>query len=435
MSREPGRTAAPALDRVRESLQARSVDRWEIYSKRSVSRERKMTHRHLEESERTEEGYAARFEENGRCRFAAGSSPGHLREAIDAVSRLEISSGDVLPELPQGTYAAAGDSPAAPIPDAFEPLSQLLASESKGEARLASLTWTEGSISESLENGRGFAGERRRPFGFGNAHGVGVFETRRVTAHAVFSSLPGAPPDLGKIAQVLADRCRLPLKGRSCPFPRGGLLLDPSVSAALVCATLPLFLGDRYRAIFSRRYLDHDSRFCRPEFSLVDDARPDFAFDGEGTPVRRRAAIGEGVFATRLHDLSTAARSAEPATGNAVRHSFRTPPRAGSTRFFLESHRAASPSDLLQSLARGLYATATAAPIRVDLENDGYSLEVEGWAVLAGKATSPVASATISGRLSALWKGLESAGGDLRWFPLQTLTGAPTLYFPRVAFQ
>jgi predicted Zn-dependent protease len=394
-----------------------------------------MTHRHVDETDRSEEGYAARFEEKGHCHFAAGSRPALLRESIDVVSRLETSSRESLPALPAGSYAPGPDLPMAQIPDAFEPLSQLLASESKGEARLASLTWTEGSIVESLENGFGLAGVRKRPFGFGNAHGVGVYENRRVTAHAVFSSVPGTPPDLQKIAQVLADRCRLPLKGRACPFPRGGLLLDPSVSAALICATLPLFLGEQYRGVFSRKYLDRDSRFCRSEFSLVDDARSEFAFDGEGTPVKRHAVIGEGVFRTRLHDLSTAARSGEPPTGNSIRHSFRTPPGAGSTRFFLESHRPATPGELLQNLARGLYATATAAPIRVDLENDGFSLEVEGWAVVAGKATSPVASATVAGRLSALWKSLEAAGGDLRWFPLQTLTGAPTLYFPRVAYQ
>jgi PmbA protein len=423
-----------SLDAAREDLAGRSGDRWELYAKRSSASELRIAAAVREESERREEGYAARWEEKGRAFFAAASSPGLLVEAIGQTARLKAGDPGPLPALPRGNFPQAGDDAAAPpVPDAFEEVAQLLASESKGQARLTSLFVTRGRILERLENGAGFAGGRQRLFGYGNARAVGIASERRVTADVVFpvgdAHLEGA-----RIAQSLADRALLPLKGRACPFPRGELLLDPSVSAAMLAETLPLFSGDRHRALLSRRYLDRSGRFGAPVLSLVDDPKETGGFDGEGTPTRRKEVVAEGLFRSRLHDLSSAARAEEAPTGNGERTSFRLPPQPGSTLFLLEGARPASAGELLGSVTRGLYATALAAPARVDLENDAYRLEVEGWALQGGRARSPVAAAVIRGRLTDFWRSVAGVGTDRRVFPLQTMVAAPTLFLSKATF-
>ncbi len=422
------------LDPVLAELASRAGSRWEVFAKRAVSREIRASPRLREESERREEGFAARWEERAASLFASASSVPLLLAAIAEASKLTAGSHDRLPDLPSGQFEAGPEPAETPALDPFDDLAQLLASESKGHARLTALTSTAGRISERIENGAGFAGTRGRAFGFGNAHAVGVRENRRISADVVFPLGASSPPDLARIARTLSDRCLIPLRGSGSPFPRGELLLDPSVSALILSSTMPLFCGDEHRLLASRRYLDRSGRFCAAGVSIVDDASSEFTFDGEGIPVRRNAVVEDGTFRRRLHDLASAARAGEAATGNSIRSTFRFPPRPGSARVWLQSRSALSPADLLAGVSRGIYATAASAPVRVDLENDSYALEIEGWALQSGRAKAPVASTTVRGRLSGFWRSLSAVGDDLRWFPLPTPTGAPTLLLPRVVF-
>jgi PmbA protein len=202
----------------------------------------------------------------------------------------------------------------------------------------------------------------------------------------------------------------------------------------MLSETLPLFCGDRHRNLLSRRYLDRTGRFGAPVLSLIDDPRGEGVFDAEGTPTRRTEVVAEGTFRARLHDLSSAARAGEAPTGNAQRSSFRLPPNPGSALFVLEGARPSSAGELLGSVTRGLYATALSAPPRVDLENDSYRLEVEGWALQGGRARSPVASAVIRGRLTDFWRSVAGVGTDRRVFPLQSIVAAPTLFLSKATF-
>lgn len=422
-----------SLDTVREDLARRSGDRWEIYAKRASASALRVAAAIREESERREEGYAARWEEKGRGFFAAASSPRLLVQAIGDTARLRAGDAGPLPPLPRGDFPQLGDAPAPSVPDAFEDVAQLLASESKGQARLTSLFVTRGRILERLENGAGFAGGRQRHFGYGNARAVGIASERRVTADVVFP-VDDARLEGSRIAQSLSDSALLPLKGRACPFPRGELLLDPCVSAAMLAETLPLFCGDGHRALLSRRYLDRAGRFAAAVLSLVDDPREEGGFDGEGIATRRKEVVSEGVFRARLHDLSSAARAEETPTGNGERVSFRIPPQPGSSLFLVEGTKPSTAGELLGSVTRGLYATALAAPARVDLENDAYRLEVEGWALQGGRARSPVAAAVIRGRLTDFWRNVAGVGNDRRVFPLRSTVAAPTLFLSKATF-
>jgi PmbA protein len=426
---------SPPVEEARRELERRSGALWEIYAKEAEFREIRTSAAGVEEADRREEGLAARWAQDGQALFAAASSPALLLAQIAAAEPAAPGRPPRLPQLPFGRYEASTEAAAPALAVDFDALSQLLSAESKGGVRLSALTVTSGFVSERIENGVGLVGERRRGYGHGRAHAVGGQGTRRRTASLVFpweDAGPAAP--LQKIAQRLSDRCLIPLRGGPAPVSRGELLLDPEVAAALVSALLPLFCGDARRTLLSKRYLDRTGRFAAEGISLIDDATTQFACDGEGSPVRRNVVVEDGVFQARLHDLSSAARSGERPTGNGWRPSFRVPPEAGSSRFFLEARKAVAPLDLLAGVARGIYATAPAAPVRVELDEDRFRLEIEGWALQAGRARAPVSRAIVSGRLSDLLRGLAAAGNDRRWFLQSTLIGAPTLYLPRVSF-
>lgn len=422
------------LAAIREELAARAGAEWEVYAKGARSREIRVTVDRREESERREEGYAARWMERGAALFAAASSPEQLLQALRNCSRIPRTPAAPLPPLPSGRFPDVSEAELTPQAELFEPLSSLLASESKGQARLTAVSSADGVIVDRLENGAGFSGGRLRRFAYGNAQAVGVSGDRRVSADIVFLREPAQAEELARIARSLADRALLPLKGRALPFPRGSLLLDPAVGAALLAETLPLFCGDALKKTLSSRYLDREGRFTAEGVSFVDDGTVDGPFDGEGTPVRRNVVVADGVFRLSLHDLASARQAGEPPTGNALRDSFRHPPRPGSACFFLESDRPAPPAQMLERVARGLYASAVTAPPLVDLENDRLQLEVEGWAIQAGRAKSPVARAAVVSRLSELWRRLSAAGSDRRWFFHRFRVGVPTLLVERVNF-
>jgi predicted Zn-dependent protease len=422
------------LAQLRRELASRSGADWEIYAKRALSREIRLAVGRSEESERREEGYAARWLERGSAFFAAASSPEQLLQAAGNATRIPRMPGPFPAPLPSGRFPEASPGELPPSSELFGPLSSLLASESKGQARLTAVSAADSVIVDHLENGAGFVGGRRRTFGYGNAQAIGVSGDRRVGADIVFLREPALEPDLARIARDLTDRALLPLKGRPLTFPRGELLLDPSVAAALLAETLPLFCGDALRKTLSSRYLDREGRFTSECVSLVDDGTSDGPFDGEGTAVRRNVVVEGGAFRGPLHDLASAARARETPTGNALRDSFRHPPRPGSGRFFLEASRPAPPLQLLERVARGLYASAVISPPRVDLENDRFRIEVEGWSIQAGKAKSPVARAPVSGRLSEFWRRIGAVGTDRRWFFHRFRVGAPTLFVERATF-
>jgi predicted Zn-dependent protease len=422
------------LSCVREELSARASGDWEIYAKRAASREIRRSAHRLEEAERHEDGFAVRWRENGRTRFAAASSPEALLQGIRSTAQLAILPGEAWISLPRGNFPEAALPSPTPPADLFEPLSQLLASESKGQARLISVSASSGGVLDRIENGSGFAGSRAQSLGYGNARAIGLAGDRRVTADLLFP-LEAGSADLGGIARALADRATLPLKGRPVPFPRGELLLDPAVSSVLLSSSLPLFCGEKFHSALSAKYLDRAGRLTSEDCSLVDDSCLLLPFDAEGTPTRENVVVSHGIFAARLHDLTSARRAGEPATGSAQRPSFRDPPAPGSARFSLRAERGISARQLLERVSRGVYASAAVSPMRVDLENDRYRLEIEGWAIQGAKARAPVSRAVLSGRLSQLWARLSAAGNDLRWFFLGTRVGAPTLLFDRVNFE
>lgn len=407
-------------------LERQAPGAWELYRKTAETRESDVSPRNRGELWRREEGWAARWWARG-LRFACGSDAPRLAEAVAQASALPARD-EPAPRLP--SVDAVRPESGAPLEapqDLFERLGSLVAEKSRGEAVLASLGLRRGRAIEDISNAAGLSARMESRRLDGVARAVGRRGSRGCESRAVFRW--DSDPELEAVAARLADGATFPLAPRGLSFPRGSLLLDPAVAAALLASIAPLFSTEPLP-----RWLKK-SDFAAREVTIVDDASADAHFDGEGTPTRRVVLVEEGALAARLHDLRSAARAGAAPTGHGVRPSYLTPPRAGPRRLFFETTRGVAALELLGRVARGAFARAVTAPLSIDLERDRYEIEFTGVAVLAGRAREPIAGARASGRISELLHRIAAVATDRQFFPMPYPVGAPTVLLEKVSFE
>ena len=121
-----------SLELVREDLVRRAGERWEIYAKHAAASE-------LARGRGRPGGIGAA---GGRLRRALGGQrknvlrrgcvPGFSVEAIGETASLRAGDAGPFLSLPAGEHPQPGETEAPALPDAFEDVAQLLASESRG---------------------------------------------------------------------------------------------------------------------------------------------------------------------------------------------------------------------------------------------------------------------------------------------------------------
>jgi predicted Zn-dependent protease len=413
-------------DDLPRELARRAPGQWELYRKTAESRETEATASRSRVFWRREEGWAARWRESGAPRFAAGSSPADLRRAIEAAETIAPVPAPALDWPTRGHAAEPAGVALDPPPDLFEELSRAVSAASRGEASLSTLTVRRGRAEEHIVNASGLEIFQELRLFDGVAAAVGRRGTRAREARLAFRW--DGSPEVDALARRLGDAAALPLSDRPAPFPVGQWLLDPSVGAALLASIAGLFVAER-----PPRWLGR-GRFGPLGLSIVDDASRDAFADGEGVPTRRVLLAEDGMLVGRLLDLSSAAACGRRSTGHGVRPSFRVPPRAGPRRLFLETSTPVAPAELLESVSKGLFASALTAPPRVDVAADRYEVEFTGVSIVAGRAGGPVAGARAHGRLSELLRRIRALSTDLQFFPSPYPAGSPTLLIERANF-
>jgi PmbA protein len=242
---------------------------------------------------------------------------------------------------------------------------------------------------------------------------------------------------LARLARHAADRVLLPLTGEPAAGGKVDLLLDPHVAAHLVGRLSPLFLGDEEERLLLARTRGGKDPLAAPVLTLVDSASAPGGpvrspRDGEGTPQHRTVVVERGRVTGRLTDVATATRLESPATGNAIRASWNSPPGIGPTNFFVDPSGGVSPVDLLSAVKRGIYAAVLLERPEVDLAADQFRLVAAGWAVDQGRAAGKISEVVISGRLSEFLRSVAATGDDLKFVTgARGGAGSPTLLVPR----
>jgi len=406
-------------------LARRSPAQWELYRKTAETREIDASPALERAAWRREEGWAARWWEEGAPRFAAASDADGLALALPEAARLPVAA-DEPPAWPVKKATLAGAASVEAPPALFEELLRAVAAASRGEAVLAGLTLRRGRAEERIVNAAGLDVAQEHHVFDGVARCVARRPGRAREVRVPFRWDSG--PETETLARRLSDAATLPLSDRPTPFSSGQWLLDPAVGAALLAAIAPLFLDGKPPRWVVREKL------AGPAVSIADDASRDAAFDGEGVASRRMLLVEHGALAGRLHDLSSARRTGATSTGHGVRPSFRLPPQLGPRRLFFETASPSSSAALLAGVTKGLFASALTAPLRVDLQADRYEAEFTGVSIVGGRAQGPVAGARARGRVSELLRRIAGLSTDLQFFPAPFLVGSPTIYVERASF-
>jgi PmbA protein len=208
------------------------------------------------------------------------------------------------------------------------------------------------------------------------------------------------------------------------------LLLDSLVAAEFLSVFAAMLSSEKVQRGKSLLEGRRNQQVVSESLSIIDDGRLEGGvgtrpFDDEGVPSRRTELLSEGVLRGFLYNSHTAKKDGTRSTGNATRRGFFSLPSVGVTNLALRSrenqHHA---GDLLGMLERGLYVTEamgihTANPVSGD-----FSIGVSGLWVQGGRTDYPVKEAVISGNLLDLFRDVQAAGDDLRFFGG---IGAPSL--------
>lgn len=241
-----------------------------------------------------------------------------------------------------------------------------------------------------------------------------------------------ALPEPTIVAARAVDRILYPLRGKDLPDKRAEILADPAVGAALLEGISAAFLAGRRPEGWPGASLLKDGRLGSPALTILDDGTlpegPDpQRFDGEGYPQRMRVVLEQGVPAELLTDSRSAAGRGLPSTGNALRESWREPPRLSPSQLYVAPDAAVSAADLLADVRFGYFLVASMGRGDFDLAADRFSLPVTGVYLQKGRARYPIRPSVLAGRISELLRSVKAVGNDLSFRPLSAWYGAPTM--------
>lgn len=229
-------------------------------------------------------------------------------------------------------------------------------------------------------------------------------------------------------ARGAADRATGLLGAATIPTMRCPAVLDRYVAAEILEVLSTAFLADNVRKgksllagklgekIVSDLLVIHDD-------GTLADGGGTAPFDAEGTPQQNTVVVERGRLVTFLHDTLSACHDGTVSTGNAASGGIKSPPKPGTTNFFIE--QGTTPvSTLFNGIERGILITDvmgmhTANPISGD-----FSVGASGFLVEKGKVTVPVKGIAIAGNILDLFSSVEGVGDDLRFYGG---IGAPSL--------
>jgi PmbA protein len=234
--------------------------------------------------------------------------------------------------------------------------------------------------------------------------------------------------DVAMIAAAAAARAAGLLGARRIPTMRCPAVLDNHVAGEILEVLSQSFLAEN--VLKSKSLLA--GRVGEDIFSARLRIRDDGAlpggmgtapFDGEGTGQQNTLLVEEGRLMGFLYDTYCARKGGTESTGNAVRGSSKNSPRTGVTNFFIENG-ALPLASLLKGIDRGVLITEVMGMHTANAISGDFSVGAAGFLIEGGVATVPVKGIAIAGNILELFRNVELAGNDLRFFGA---VGSPSL--------
>jgi len=225
--------------------------------------------------------------------------------------------------------------------------------------------------------------------------------------------------DLAAIGQEAARKGERKLKPSQLPSGRYGVVLHPEVSLDLLGIVAGMLSAEavlKGRSLFAGKL---GQTIASPLITLVDDGRlpgglGSEPWDGEGLPTRRNVLVQDGVLATYLHTLKTAAEMGVEPTASAGRGTGSNPgitlfnlfPRAGDR----------SRQELLRLAGDGVLITEIMGLHTVDPVSGDLSVGASGVRIRDGALAESVDRMTFAGNLKDFLTRIAALGDDLRWY-------------------
>ncbi|MEX2147839.1 MAG: metallopeptidase TldD-related protein [Candidatus Rokuibacteriota bacterium] len=235
------------------------------------------------------------------------------------------------------------------------------------------------------------------------------------------------PESIGRTAAARALRRLGARKMKTTEVP---VIFDPETAASLIRAIAGAASGPSLyrRASFLLDRLG--TRIGAAGVTIVDDgllpralgSRP---FDGEGLATRRTVLVNEGVLESYLLDSYSARKLGMVSTHHAARDGSGV---SVSTTNLTLRPGAASPAELIRSVANGFYVTELIG-FGVNGVTGDYSRGASGMWIENGELAYPVEEVTVAGNLLEMFDRIDGVGNDL---VLRDRTSAPTVKIARM---
>ena len=185
-------------------------------------------------------------------------------------------------------------------------------------------------------------------------------------------------------------------------------------------------------------------RFGGEHLNIVDgaavpDLRGSYKYDDEGVSATRTYLIKDGVLVGRLHSRETAAKMAEPTTGNARAVSYRYPPIVRMTNTFIEPQRA-SFEEMIGEIKEGIYVKNWYGGT-TSMEMFTFSAG-EAYMIRHGKMAELLRPVVLTGNIFTTLRNIDAIGNDLEMnqgggcgkggqYPLPVSNGSPHIRIQR----
>lgn len=428
----------------RDLLTHSQADRWEIFTKASLTREvETLPGRPPRVAQVEEMGVAVRTVRGNRSGFgaASGLDPDTARRSLEAAlgSETSIPHDPLPPHRMLGvteTPAVTSATPRGWAVHTTDELATTVSQISGGGLRLRRSLIQDGTFSWLLTTAEGFVA------------------THSATTSSLLADVEPTDHDSGvwrdwfhipdpssfdpeAAARRIVDRALLTRTRVATDSGLRDLILDPEVAAQLLAALVPLFVACAPDHDSLPGLLNADGQLASPALTLVDDRTDPLApitgpCDGEGLPSRRTLVLDGGVPRHRLASYRDAVAYSESPRGGALRVSYRDYPSSGIANLRVEANEGLPPSQLLEIADRALYLLRPLTPISFDPANDSYRMVASGvW--LRGRRIRgwhPVVE--LEGSISRLLRRIEAVGTDVAWFQTERgCVGTPSLLIRR----
>ncbi|MFQ5455505.1 MAG: TldD/PmbA family protein [Nitrospirota bacterium] len=206
------------------------------------------------------------------------------------------------------------------------------------------------------------------------------------------------------------------------------VILSNIVSAEFLGILSPSFYGDNIIKGKSLLIGRDGTRIISDRITIIDDGRlPDgmgsAPADDEGTPMKRKVLVKDGILKSFLYDSYTAKSENRKSTGNGIRNGFKGVPGVGVTNLFIERGEK-NMASLISQVEKGVYVNEVMGIHTADPISGDFSVGITGFFIEKGMFAYPIRESIISGNILDLFGSIEDVADNMRFIGR---VGSPSL--------